>query len=249
MGMRLDKLLHDAGWGSRSDVRQAVRDGRVSVSGIPVTDPACQLDPDSQSVTIDGQNADYRRHDYLMLHKPEGLLSATEDPRQPTVLSLRPPRYRRRGLFPVGRLDKDTTGLLLLTNDGALAHEMTSPGKRTPRVYQVTADRPIPSICVSAFARGLVLPGGEICGEAAIQPDETDPHDASVTLFEGKYHQVKRMFSAFGLTVTKLKRLSHGVLALDPDLPPGAWRPLTAAEQALLAAEFPNASVNISQRV
>ena len=127
--IRLDKLLAAAGWGGRADMREAVKKGRVTVDALPVLDPAFKVNTEKQTVCVDGQDSDYRVHDYIMLHKPVGVVSAVEDPEQPTVISLLSPRYQRRGLFPVGRLDKDTTGLLLLTNDGALAHGLTAPGQ------------------------------------------------------------------------------------------------------------------------
>ena len=234
MTLRLDKLLADAGWGSRSETRRAIRAGRVTVDGAAVLDPSVHVDADRQTVTVDGQDAGYRAHDYLMLHKPAGVVSATEDPTEPTVISLLPPRYQRRGLFPAGRLDKDATGLLLLTNDGALCHAMTAPGRGIARVYQVLLDKPVGSEDISAFTRGLMLPDGESCLPAALTIDSDRSREAGVTIYEGKYHQIKRMFAARGLRVISLKRLSHGPLLLDEDLPPGAWRPLDETELRML---------------
>jgi len=235
--LRLDKLLSAAGWGSRAEMRAAIKSGRVTVDGAAASDPAFKVDPAWQSVTIDGQDADYRGHDYIMLHKPAGVVSATEDPTEPTVLSLLPPRYQRRGLFPAGRLDKDTTGLLLLTNDGALCHRLTAPG-RTARVYEATVDSPINPGDVRAFAVGLRLPDGETCLPAELLPDEKDSKKAQIILREGKFHQIKRMFLTRNHTVLTLKRLSHSSLRLDDNLPPGSWRPLTDTERQTLLSTF-----------
>ena len=234
MWIRLDKLLSDSGCGSRSEVRRTIRGGRVKVDGEAVLDTGRRVDTGCQSVAVDGRAVDCSPFHYLMLHKPEGVVSATEDPSLPTVLSLLPPRYQRIGLFPVGRLDRDATGLLLLTNDGSFAHEMTAPGKEIPRIYEATADIPIKPAMPKAFALGLTLPDGTVLKKAILAPDSLNPLRARVTIFEGKYHQVKRMFAVFGLTVVKLKRLSHGLLELDPGLAPGAWRPLSDAERSLI---------------
>ncbi|MDR3207765.1 MAG: rRNA pseudouridine synthase [Oscillospiraceae bacterium] len=233
--LRLDKMLADAGWGTRNEVRQAIRTGRVRVDGDPVSDPARKVDPSACAVLMDGQEIGYRAHDYLMMHKPAGVVSATEDPREPTVIDLLPPPYRRRGLFPAGRLDKDATGLLVLTNDGALAHRITAPGRRVPRVYRVEVDGPLSPADAEAFAAGMTLPGGEVCLSAELcQIPGEEGKTAQVTLCEGKYHQIKRMFAARGHTVLALKRLSHGALRLDETLRPGEWRPLSEAERAAL---------------
>lgn len=231
MTLRLDKLLCDAGWGSRKDVRQAIARGRVTVDGKAAAHIGEKIDPERQEVRIDGQDADYRRHDYLMLNKPAGVVSATEDPSQPTVIGLLPPRYQRRGLFPVGRLDRDTTGLLLLTNDGGWAHAITSPGGQVDKVYEAAVDGPLDGRDGEAFARGLVLQSGERFLPAELEILESgDVSRARVTLREGRYHQVKRMMAARGRAVLALKRVSVGPLALDGALDPGDWRRLSAEE-------------------
>jgi 16S rRNA pseudouridine516 synthase len=232
--LRLDKLLCDAGWGSRREVRRAVAQGRVTVDGKAVVSAGAQIDP-ARTVCIDGQDADYRPHDYLMLHKPAGVVSATEDPRLPTVIGLLPPRYRRRGLFPVGRLDRDTTGLLLLTNDGAFAHALMAPGRHVDKVYEVLVEGPLAEADRAAFATGLALRSGEIFAPAELAIVSSSALSlARLTLREGRHHQIKRMMAARGHEVRALKRISIARLTLDEALPPGAWRRLSDEETALL---------------
>lgn len=166
---------------------------------------------------------------YLMLHKPAGLVSATEDPREPTVLTLLPEHLRRVGLFPAGRLDKDTEGLLLLTNDGPLAHRLLSPRWHVDKTYFVRVDGQLEADDVEAFRQGVTLADGLECLPAGLEILE-EPDTGIVTLREGKYHQVKRMLASRGKPVRYLKRLTMGPLTLDPDLTPGQWRPLTAGE-------------------
>ena len=168
-----------------------------------------------------------------MRHKPQGVGSSTEDPRERTVLSLLPPELRRIGLFPVGRLDKDTEGLLLLTNDGAAAHRLLAPGRHVDKVYYAEVDGALGEDDVTAFAAGIELRGGTVCRPAGLSVGYA-PDRCLVTIHEGKYHQVKRMLAARGKPVRYLKRLSMGPLSLDPALPLGAWRPLRPDEVALL---------------
>ncbi len=239
MNMRLDKLLCDAGWGSRADMHAAVRAGRVTVDGAAVTDSAQKVESDTSTVCIDGQDADYREHDYLMMHKPAGVVSATEDPNETTVIDLLPPRYRRRGLFPAGRLDKDTTGLIVLTNDGRFGHAMTAPGRRVPRVYEVTVDGPLTAADADAFLSGIHFSATEHCLPATLNIVQFEGNArALVTIFEGKYHQVKRMFLTRERRVIALKRLSHGPFQLDEALGPGWWRHLYDHELAAFNSVF-----------
>lgn len=182
-------------------------------------------------MTVDGHPILREKYVYLMLHKPAGLISSTEDPREPTVLTLLPPHLRKIGLFPVGRLDKDTEGLLLLTNDGALAHRLLSPNKHVDKVYYAEVDGTLDPTDQEAFKQGITLGDGTQCLPAELEI--LDPPDQClVTLREGKYHQVKRMLASRGKPVRYLKRLTMDSLRLDPALPMGAWRPLTDEEKA-----------------
>ena len=230
---RLDKLLSSTGRWSRKEVKELVRQGRVWVNERPAARPEDKFDPESAVIQVDGELVDCAPFVYIMLHKPEGLLSATEDKRQKTVLDLLPEYLRRRGLFPVGRLDKDTTGLLLITDDGALAHELLSPKKHVDKVYLAQVEGQVNQEDVDALAEGMVLGDGTKCLPAGLEPLENGRH-CLVTLREGKYHQVKRMLAARGKPVLTLKRLSMGPLLLDEGLNPGNWRFLTEKERTSL---------------
>ena len=219
---RLDKCLASTGRWSRREVKEMVRQGRVLVNGLPAGRPEDKVGPEDR-LTVDGVQVDCAPFVYVMLHKPAGILSATEDKRQKTVLDLLPAELQRRGLFPVGRLDKDTTGLLLLTDDGALAHELLSPKKHVDKVYLARVEGRIEEEDVAALARGMVLEDGLRCLPAELESLE-DGTVCRVTLREGKYHQVKRMLAARGKPVLELKRLSMGPLELDEGLLPGQWR-------------------------
>ncbi len=229
---RLDKLLANTGRWSRKQAKDLVRAGRVTVDG-QVAQRAEDKVPPSAAVTVDGDPLRHSQKTYLMLNKPAGVLSATEDRRQATVLDLLPEHLQKLGLFPVGRLDKDSEGLLLLTDDGPLAHELLSPKKHVDKVYLVRVDGTLDEADAAAFAAGLTLPDGTVCRSAGLEP-LAEPGLALITLREGKFHQVKRMCAARGKPVLKLKRLSMGPLRLDESLRPGAWRGLTEAEIATL---------------
>lgn len=229
---RLDKILANTGRWSRKEVRELVRAGRVTVDGVVARTPEEKHDPAAR-FQVDGQSISGERLVYLMLHKPAGLVSATEDPREPTVLSLLPQHLQRVGLFPAGRLDKDTEGLLLLTNDGPLAHRLLSPRWHVDKVYYVQVEGRLDDGDAAAFEQGLTLEDGLVCLPAGLEILE-DGEAGLVTLREGKYHQVKRMLASRGKPVRYLKRLTMGPLSLDPALAPGAWRPLTAEERKSL---------------
>ena len=232
---RLDKLLASTGRWSRKEVKELVRQGRVQAAGRTVLRPEEKC-AEGDAILVDGQRVDCGGFTYLMLHKPGGLLSATEDRRQRTVLDLLSEPYRRQGLFPVGRLDKDTEGLLLLTNDGELAHRLLAPKSHVDKVYLARVDGRVDEADVRAFAQGLTLDDGLECMSAGLQPLE-DGSACLVTLREGKFHQVKRMLASRGKPVTYLKRLAMGPLELDESLAPGQWRALTGQElQALRGA-------------
>ena len=229
---RLDKIISATGKKSRREVREMVRQGRVLVDGKPAPAADMKIDPQTAVILLDGEPLGYEKFTYVMLHKPAGVLTATEDRRQETVLDLLPPELRRRALSPVGRLDKDTEGLLLLTNDGQLAHRLLSPKSHVDKVYYARVDGALEPGDIAAFAAGMTLGDGLECLPAGLEI--LSPTEALVTLREGKFHQVKRMLAARGKPVLYLKRLSMGWLRLDPALAPGAWRMLTEEERSAL---------------
>ena len=225
---RLDKLLAGTGKWSRREVKALVRQGLVRVDGRLAASAEDKLDPAAAIITVAGETISLCRFTYVMLHKPAGVLTATEDRKQPTVLDLLPPELRRIGLAPVGRLDKDTEGLLLLTNDGELAHRLLSPKYHVDKRYLARVDGELSAADAEAFARGMTLGDGLECLPAGLEvlPDRV----CVVTLREGKFHQVKRMLAARGAPVLYLKRLSMGPLTLDDSLAAGAYRLLRAEE-------------------
>jgi len=229
---RLDKVLGHMGIGSRREIKLMVKARRIYVDGAPVSDSGVQVDPEAQELVVDGQRLSYQRHFYLMLHKPPGVITATEDPRKQTVMDILPEELKRSDLFPVGRLDRDTEGLLLLMTDGELCHRLLSPKWHVDKRYFVRTERPLePEADVPAFAAGLVLEDGYECMPARLEV--LAPQEAIVTIQEGKYHQVKRMFVARDNAVVYLKRLSMGPLDLG-DLSVGEVRHLTDVEVAAL---------------
>lgn len=231
---RLDKVLVSTGRWSRREARELVRRGRVLVDGRCAASPEEKVDPAAAELRVDGETLVWTKYVYIMLHKPAGVLTATEDSRQPTVLDLLPPEVRRRGVSPVGRLDKDTRGLLLLTDDGDLAHRLLSPRHHVDKVYEARVDGHLEASDAAAFAAGLTLADGLVCLPARLEI--LGPDRCLVTVQEGKFHQVKRMLEHVGKPVRELKRLSMGPLQLDPALAEGAFRELTAEEIALLRA-------------
>ena len=234
--MRLDKLICDCGTLSRKEATAAIRAGRVTVNGTVVREPDRKVDPACDAVTLSGAPLVYRKYIYAMLNKPAGYVSATDDRSLPYVLELFPPEYRKRGLFPVGRLDRDTTGLLVMTDDGQTAHRALSPRRHVEKVYSFTCESPLPEDAEKRFLEGLPIGEGEECKPAILSPDAART-GGTVTLTEGKYHQIKRMFERLGNRITSLKRETFAGIALDPTLAPGAWRDLTEEEiKTLLAA-------------
>ena len=229
---RLDKLLAGTGKWSRREVKALVRQGLVRVDGRLAASAEDKLDPAAAVVTVAGETISLCRFTYVMLHKPAGVLTATEDRKQPTVLDLLPPELRRIGLAPVGRLDKDTEGLLLLTNDGELAHRLLSPKYHVDKRYFARVDGELSATDAEAFARGMTLGDGLECLPAGLEL--LPGHACIVTLREGKFHQVKRMLAARGAPVLYLKRLSMGPLTLDDSLAAGAYRLLRAEEISAL---------------
>ena len=230
--MRLDKLLADQGLGTRRELKEWIRSGRVSVDGAPVRTPEQKLDPEKSTVALDGQILNWKRHHYYMMDKPAGIITATEDPKQETVLDLLTPEMRRMGLAPVGRLDKDTSGLLLLTDDGEFAHRVISPKSCVEKRYYANVDGIPDESDVAAFAEGLMLKDGTVCLPAGLEITGTGA--CYVTVREGKYHQVKRMLASRGKPVLSLRRLSIGGLVLGEDLGPGGYRELSEQDLCTL---------------
>lgn len=232
--MRLDKFLAECGQGSRTEVKFLLKKKRVTVNGMVETSSKRQIDTEHDQVFLDGQALTYEALVYYLLNKPKGVLSATEDAYQKTVLDLLDETARRKEVFPVGRLDKDTHGLLLLTNDGALAHELLSPKKHVDKVYVARVKGVMTAEDRDRFFKGIVL-SDYLCQPADLQILEIDEQNqecrVQITLREGKFHQVKRMVAACGKEVVDLQRIGMGALWLDTQLPLGAWRRFTEEEQ------------------
>ena len=233
MAMRLDKYLADMGLGTRSEIKKAVRSGRVSVDGRTVTDPGTKVGPED-AVLFDGTAVTYEPYVYYMLYKPAGVISASEDRRERTCVDLID-ETRRRDLFPVGRLDRDTEGLLLITNDGDLCHRLLTPSRHVDKVYYARISGKVTEEDVRGFASGLQVDADFRAMPAQLRILRSDSvSEVEIVIREGKFHQIKRMFRAVGKEVLYLKRLSMGSLTLDPALQPGTWRRLTAEELAEL---------------
>ncbi len=234
MKIRLDKLLANMGEGSRSDVKKFIKYGRVSVEGVVAKDASMQVE-DGQKVYLDGREIVYRQYVYLMMNKPQGVISATEDGRDKTVIDLIDEEYLIWNLFPVGRLDKDTEGLLILTNDGQLSHNLLSPKKHIPKTYYAHIDGEVTQEDVKAFKEGVELDDGYKTFPADLVILKSGKiSEIKLTIMEGKFHQVKRMFEAVGKKVTYLKRISMGKVLLDENLELGEYRELTQEELELL---------------
>ena len=225
---RLDKILSDAGVAARRELKGIIKAGRVTVDGVVVREADRKIDETTAVITMDGEPIAAETLFYYMMNKPAGVLTATEDREQKTVLDLLPENIVRQGVFPVGRLDKDTTGLLLLTNDGDFAHQVVAPKSHVAKVYEARTDGIADESDALRFREGIVLRDGTKCLPAALRCTGTDI--CYVTVMEGKYHQVKRMLAACGKPVQTLRRLSIGQLELDPALEPGSVRPLRAEE-------------------
>ena len=244
--MRLDRLLALLGLGTRAQVKEIVRAGRVTVDGKPVRDAGVQVNVQQSAVCMDGRRLEYKAVRHVMMNKPQGTLTAARDKKQPTVMDLLPPMYMAMDCMPAGRLDKDTEGLLVITSDGQLAHRIISPKKDVSKVYFARVDGKLAEEDVRAFASGMHIcdsdgefdarPAGlEIMGEA------DGLTEVCVRVTEGKYHQVKRMLASRNAPVVYLKRLQIGALKLDPSLAPGQWREMSEEEVQLLEQEAPHA--------
>jgi 16S rRNA pseudouridine516 synthase len=234
--LRIDKLLAHAGCGTRSEIKRYVKAGMVTVDGITVKDSGLIVVPSEQVIAFQGAQVNYRSVVYFMLNKPQGVISATEDARDTTVIDLLKPEDNLLKPFPVGRLDKDTVGLLLLTNDGAMAHELLSPRKHVVKTYEAKVRGKVTDEDISAFSEGIELEDGYMTMPSELQivtrdhDDEGDLTYISLKIKEGKFHQVKRMFQAVGKTVLTLKRVTMGPLVLDESLAEGQYRELSQEE-------------------
>lgn len=236
--LRIDKLLANMGYGTRKEVKKLLKAGVVKVDGMTVKDAKTHVDPKKQIVTVWGEEVEYKPFIYLMMNKPKGVISATEDAVEETVVDLLEEEDRIFDPFPVGRLDKDTEGLLLLTNDGQLAHQLLSPKKHVPKTYEAVIDGEVTEEDVAAFRRGVVLDDGYETKPAELVIIRSGLRsDVQVTITEGKFHQIKRMFQAVGKRVVYLKRIQMGPISLDETLEPGEYRELTDEEIALLKGE------------
>ncbi|ODP28196.1 16S rRNA pseudouridine(516) synthase [Paenibacillus nuruki] len=233
---RVDKILGNLGYGTRSELKRAAKQGRIKVNDEVVKDNGLQIDPYQEKLEFDGEQVNYREYIYLLMNKPQGVISATEDRHDSTVVDLLDIEYQVFEPFPVGRLDKDTEGLLLITNDGRLAHELLSPRKHVPKTYEADVLGEVTEDDIVQFSKGVTLEDGYVTLPAELQilnhtpSPEGTMSQIRLTISEGKFHQVKRMFESVGKKVTFLKRVSMGALQLDPTLPTGEYRELTAEE-------------------
>ncbi len=227
--MRIDKFISDAGLLSRKETALAAKRGQLLVDGVAARDASRHIDPEKQTVTLFGRVVEYRRFTYVMLNKPAGYVSATEDTRLPVVTELLPEELQRQELFPVGRLDRDTVGLMILTNNGQLSHTLLSPKRHVSKLYRFEAADPLPEGTEERFKDGLVLADGYECKSAAITLSEAR-NSGEITLTEGKYHQIKRMVAALGSRVTYLERIAFAGIPLDSTLARGEWRYLSEEE-------------------
>lgn len=233
---RLDKIISNLGYGSRKEIKSIIKKGFVEVDGVVVKDNGLSIDPEKSVIKINGEEVFYRKYIYLMMNKPDGVISATFDNNEETVIDLLEIDHQAFNPFPVGRLDKDTVGLLLLTNDGELNHRLISPKWHVDKVYYARIDKEVTEDDVKDFKKGITLDDGYLCKEAKLEilSAGEEGSEIEVTIQEGKYHQVKRMFEAVGKKVTYLQRIEFGGLTLDDDLEEGEYRELTEEELQLL---------------
>jgi pseudouridine synthase len=233
---RLDKIISNLGYGSRKDVKSFVKKGLIEVDGVVVKDNGISVDPEKSIIKVNGEEILYRKFIYLMMNKPDGVISATHDNKDETVIDLLELDHQVFEPFPIGRLDKDTVGLLLLTNDGELNHRLISPKWHVDKVYYAKIDKKVDEKDITAFKNGITLDDGYKCLEAKLEilNSSDEGSEIKLTIQEGKFHQVKRMFEAVGKKVIYLKREEFGGLLLDQDLQEGEYRELTDEELALL---------------
>ena len=233
--MRLDKFMVSTGKLSRSEAGRAARAGRIAVNGVAIKKADIAVDPDTDIIALDGGALTYRRYTYILLNKPDGYVSATEDGRDPTVVTLLPDELQRIGLFPCGRLDKHTLGLMLLTNDGPLSHRLLSPRHHVSKKYFYTSKFPLTPLEIATLQDGVTLEDGYVTLPAVIEQREGEA-EGYITLTEGKYHQIKRMFEAVHNKIVTLERVTFSFLTLDGLPERGQWRYLTDEEIARLQA-------------
>ena len=231
---RLDKFICDNSGYSRSQIKKVIQKGGVFVNSVPVRTTDLKIDPEKDEVLVCGQKIEYRKFVYLMLNKPEGFVSATEDRREKTVLDLIGEEFSHRALFPAGRLDKDTVGFVLLTDDGDFAHRILSPKNHVPKTYLAQTDKPCDDEVVRAFNEGARLSDGTVCLKADLSFLNDEKTLCEVVICEGMYHQIKRMFASCGRKVITLERVKMGALPLDPALKRGEYRELTKDELKLI---------------
>ena len=233
---RIDKILSNLGYGTRKDLKKIVKNGMVQVNGVIIKDSAMKVDPEKDKIVINGEEIFYREFIYLMMNKPAGVISATFDNKDETVIDLLEVEHQVFEPFPVGRLDKDTVGLLLLTNDGDLNHRLISPKWKVDKVYFAKINQKVTEEDIEKFKHGITLDDGYRCKEAILEIQKASEEGSEIvlTIQEGKFHQVKRMFEAVGKKVTYLKRIEFGTLPLDEDLEEGEYRELTEEEIAIL---------------
>lgn len=233
---RLDKVLGNLGYGTRKELKKICRNGLVEVNGELAKDSGMQVDPEKDKIIINGEEIFYREFVYLMMNKPDGVISATYDNRDETVIDLLEVEHQVFEPFPVGRLDKDTVGLLLLTNDGELNHRLISPKWKVDKVYYAEIDKKVTEDDIKKFKDGITLDDGYLCKEAKLEilDSSNEGSKVMITIQEGKFHQVKRMFEAVGKSVVYLKRTEFGSLPLDEELEEGEYRELTEEEIAIL---------------
>ena len=227
--MRIDKMLSELGLCTRKEAAKIAKSGGILVDGVAERDVSKHIDPDKNRITLMGRDVSYQKYTYVMLNKPEGYVSATDDKSLPYVTELLPEELRRRELFPVGRLDRDTVGLMILTNNGQLAHSLLSPRHHVEKEYYFTAAEPLRAGAEDAFRDGVTLADGYECKSAEIRLDD-DRRSGIIVLTEGKYHQIKRMIASQDNRVTSLERISFGGIQLDRELDRGEWRYLTKEE-------------------
>lgn len=226
---RLDKIISSQYGISRSITKAIIHRGKVKIDGVVVRDPSLQVDIDAVNIEYKGQALSYKEHIYIIMNKPKGVLSASEDKTRETVVDLVPKELARQGLFPVGRLDRDTTGLLIITDDGDFAHNVISPKKNIMKTYRVTLDGDVTEDMVKLFGEGIVLADGTRCKKAVLE--RIGENIAVIKITEGKYHQIKRMFGVVGLGVNELERIALGNLMLPKNLGVGQARELSEAEK------------------
>ena len=231
--MRIDKFISELGVASRKEAAKIAKSGGVLVDGVAVKDLSAHIDPEKNTVTFQSRELSYSRFTYVMLNKPAGYVSATEDTRLPVVTELLPKELQKRELFPVGRLDRDTVGLMILTNNGPLAHRLLSPKHHVEKKYYFECEKPLPKEAERAFLCGITLADGYECKSAGLLLDE-GRRSGVITLTEGKYHQIKRMIASLDSSVTYLKRITFSDIPLDDALCEGKWRYLTDEEISIL---------------